>query len=336
MLTRSCINGSTEDREHTDSTLRTGTMNRTPPPQPPQAMGCPGLCPKSKTFELADMAKKVKVEIGDIVLVPATQGKFGVTKVVFISKRYRDLVMLKVYKIALDNASMPDMNSGPFVDFIFGSRQTIESGRWIKVGNIPLTGDEKGLFHVIIGGNIIFEDEYIRPATEDDYKKYIQMSASGDPVVEAYVTEVLGLGTMAELLSEPQDEGQKEKIDTINNGPALDWLDGLLRSRTDKLIRRALEKILAGKYLEADDCQEALVAAEVVAAMKGAPAKELPDDTKEWIAKRKMDASQELIENAKRAVTQILTESELKELWEEGEDAEKWKASVNDLLRRLR
>lgn len=104
-------------------------------------------------------------------------------------------------------------------------------------------------------------------------------------------------------------------------------------------IRDTLETITtahAEDYLEAPYCSNAIAAAEVVAAMKGSGLKDLPEEVTSWL-ETKPKAPPDLVKLAREAVSRLITDSELKDVWDEAlpEDAELWKASVDDLLKRL-
>jgi hypothetical protein len=64
-----------------------------------------------------------------------------------------------------------------------------------------------------------------------------------------------------------------------------------------------------------------LAAVEVVAALRGHPIDDLPDNAKAWIeAHRELDVSS-LIPTSQAVIQRIRSDSELKELWDESEEA---------------
>jgi hypothetical protein len=118
------------------------------------------------------------------------------------------------------------------------------------------------------------------------------------------------------------------------NDDAGDWVYKLEESTGTDVVKQTLSKITAqADYLESPDCCEALAAAEVVAALKGAPGKDLPEEVQKWVSRNKF--SPELLTLAVQAVTRIKSDSELKELWEESESTSDWLKAVNDLEARL-
>lgn len=124
-------------------------------------------------------------------------------------------------------------------------------------------------------------------------------------------------------------------VGSFENDDAMDWSYELHNGNDLSPILTVFSNISEGAYLEAPDCSNALAAAEVVAALKGKPSKNLPDEIATWISFNKPSVNNEIITNAKKIVTQIKQSSELKELWEESEDLAKWENTVNDLILRL-
>lgn len=86
-------------------------------------------------------------------------------------------------------------------------------------------------------------------------------------------------------------------------------------------------------YLEAPDACVALAAAEVVAARAGKPPADFPDGAKAVVGKIKSAETHRA--EATKALRRILDYSELKDLWSEGSDFDKWRADVQDLIERL-
>jgi hypothetical protein len=66
------------------------------------------------------------------------------------------------------------------------------------------------------------------------------------------------------------------------------------------------------------------------------PLKVLPDNVNNWLQKHAGLYTQELSSQALAAIERILSNSELKELWDDSKSAEKWYAAMSDLQDRLR
>lgn len=125
--------------------------------------------------------------------------------------------------------------------------------------------------------------------------------------------------------------------DSFDNDDAGDWVYELEESSDMSVIDDALNAVTgnAEEYIEAPECSMAIAASEVVAALHGNASESLPENVKEWInGKPKPDKL--ITAKASRAIEAVLTNSELKELWEENtEDYPKWVAVLNDLKSRI-
>ncbi len=126
----------------------------------------------------------------------------------------------------------------------------------------------------------------------------------------------------------------------FENDDALDWVWELEDAEDFAVLELSLEHVAAAEpneYVEAADAEEALAAAEVVAALLGKPLEELPEPVEAFLERnRSKKPNPELVSLAAKAVKRIQTSSELKELWEASDDAEKWDEVVDDLLSRLK
>ena len=91
------------------------------------------------------------------------------------------------------------------------------------------------------------------------------------------------------------------------------------------------------EQLEAPEEQIALAAIEIIAALKGKPSDDLPEELKEWIKNnRDTKIDESMTSQSQNAIARILdNNSEIKELWEESDEYDKWVESVKDLERRI-
>ncbi|WP_169796687.1 DUF4259 domain-containing protein [Chondromyces crocatus] len=124
---------------------------------------------------------------------------------------------------------------------------------------------------------------------------------------------------------------------SFENDSALDWLLDL-GSESD--LRAALEAVAeadANEYIDVDDASTALAAAEIVAAGYGKGLERLNNDARAWLASYPRALAQDLVPLAHRAVTRVLTSSELKSLREPGQEPQDnpWRANLGELLARL-
>lgn len=143
--------------------------------------------------------------------------------------------------------------------------------------------------------------------------------------------------------------------ESFQNDSALDWLGDFRENGDVSLVRTALQRVvehgstkqipssiilrLLGRcyrtdWLTAEVSSQALAAAEIVAAWLGHPSAKLPDDLLTWLQQHASSWQPDFVPLAQKAVSIIKINSELKDLWEEG-DAAKWKNAVDDLEQRL-
>lgn len=122
----------------------------------------------------------------------------------------------------------------------------------------------------------------------------------------------------------------------FENDDALDWLAELQPDDGDEAFAEVFDMVIEQKddYIEAPEAAMALAAAEVLAALLGRPPKTLPDEVTAWL-KDKKPPKRGLVKNAIRAVTYVLRESELRQLWEDTDHFADWQAEVEGLLHRL-
>jgi hypothetical protein len=113
---------------------------------------------------------------------------------------------------------------------------------------------------------------------------------------------------------------------TFDNDTAMDWVVQLTVAKNASFLRESLDDGVD---------EDALAAAEVVAALRGRPVEDLPDDVSEWIRLHPVTVTDDLLRAARDAVARVKDDSELKELWEESTWLESWYEAVDDLLRRL-
>lgn len=104
-------------------------------------------------------------------------------------------------------------------------------------------------------------------------------------------------------------------------------------------IQQAIYKVASipeTEHLESLDCTEALAAMEYVAAAKGNQSEDFPEEAEIWIENK---GGKELttIDTAIliRTIEKIRDNSELCDLWKEGNETEKWYQTLSDLGKRL-
>lgn len=126
----------------------------------------------------------------------------------------------------------------------------------------------------------------------------------------------------------------------FDNDDAVDFISSLVEGHDAGLLRETLEQVANAdedEYVEAPAAVAALAAAEVVAAAFGSPADDLPDEALDWIDEKGEEIGRPLLLLARRAVSRVLADSELREQWEDAspEDYRAWREAVEDLEERL-
>lgn len=151
-------------------------------------------------------------------------------------------------------------------------------------------------------------------------------------------------------------------VKNFENDTALDWVLELTDGEDPGFILETLEMALGegddglgggedddeddsdadldpdeDEYLDEEICSSALAAAEIVAALRGRPASDLPDDAKAWIEQhgKKLAINQDLIDTAHDAIARIAADSELRDLWMDSDNADAWETVLTDLQKRV-
>jgi len=129
-------------------------------------------------------------------------------------------------------------------------------------------------------------------------------------------------------------------VGIFDNDTACDWAYELHDAPDLSVVRHAIEAVLVAgtDYLDADHACEALAACEVIARLRGKwgvrdSHSATADD---WVDKHPQEVPAEVVAHALEAIDRVLSApSELRELWDESDEAAKWHAVVSDLRARL-
>lgn len=120
----------------------------------------------------------------------------------------------------------------------------------------------------------------------------------------------------------------------FGNDDAGDWGCELEEAEDLAYVEAALDAVLEAEgYVEAPEASCAVAAVEVLAKLlgKGTQSDAYTDKVDAWVKKVRANPSRSLLEKARLALERVRgDESELKELWHEG-DATEWEASLDSL-----
>jgi hypothetical protein len=126
----------------------------------------------------------------------------------------------------------------------------------------------------------------------------------------------------------------------FDNDSANDWAYGLDDVEDLSLVESALDDVdnLGDDYLELDIACNALAACEVLARLRGNPGyiNAYTEKVDAWVAAHKLVPQPQLLARASDVIDRILGEqSELRQLWDEGDGTE-WREAVENLRQRMR
>ena len=122
----------------------------------------------------------------------------------------------------------------------------------------------------------------------------------------------------------------------FENDTAVDWMWNLEEAIDTSVLTDALESVASSEALSCGDCEEAVAAAEVVAALRGKSPGDLPDEVGAFLrVQRKQKPPTKLSELAITVVQRIAEASDLKDRWGRSDRAHAWQEAMKDLLQQL-
>ncbi|MEW4454834.1 DUF4259 domain-containing protein [Bremerella sp. JC817] len=127
----------------------------------------------------------------------------------------------------------------------------------------------------------------------------------------------------------------------FDNDAACDWQDRLLRSDDLALIEESLSVVAnvpEGETIDASDGSQMLAACEALAHLRGRPGlhEASMDALANWVQSHSHLATDTLVPVAQVALERVVSDdSELKQLWAEGDQLSLWLATVEDVSRRI-
>lgn len=131
-----------------------------------------------------------KCSAGDLLIIPLDEGA-GLAKVIFASARYKDVILLKLYKRRFFGGKEPK-DSEFYGDFYlyYTGQDPVRKGRWHVVGSSPVSAAELALTKRISGGEVWIEDHHLGPASEKDHAELPKMLVHGFKLVEKYASQL--------------------------------------------------------------------------------------------------------------------------------------------------
>ncbi|WP_439854733.1 hypothetical protein [Pseudomonas yamanorum] len=127
--------------------------------------------------------KNKKTTAGDIILIPVQQG-FKPAKVLYVSERYKDTILLGIYKNSVPDLCLPSNLAETFELLLYTSKAPIQKQRWHHVGHEQLRATQQHLDVRIVAGELWQGDTHLGPASEEDKKTLTEMLVMGAGLVE--------------------------------------------------------------------------------------------------------------------------------------------------------
>lgn len=128
--------------------------------------------------------------------------------------------------------------------------------------------------------------------------------------------------------------------DTFGNDSSCDWIGTFLDDPGLPAVKSAIEIVIrADDYLDSDEACECLAACEVIARLQGkwGLRNSYSEDLDNWVNSNPTDVPHDLKVLADSAIERILApNSELPELWDDGERNDEWHNAIDDLRERIR
>lgn len=142
----------------------------------------------------------VKLKPGSVLAVPV-DGKYFACKVIWISKRNRNVIGMTVLPGVFDNLESIKINEGPYQGFsvmgvktlvIYCDKLNVTRRKlWTIIGELPMRDDDQNLLFQQIGASLYSGDNYIRNLTSSEYNTYPKFLVAGNGAVESYLQQIL-------------------------------------------------------------------------------------------------------------------------------------------------
>jgi len=132
---------------------------------------------------------ELSIDIGTVVSIPCND-YYVVAKVLFLSDRMKNVALYKIFdhKASLDKPYIDVISSSSF-DLVYTGIGLIKKGEWPILAHLPLLDSEKESSMRIAAGNVWLANEYLRPATDEDYSSIPRMLVANVKGVERRVAD---------------------------------------------------------------------------------------------------------------------------------------------------
>lgn len=125
-------------------------------------------------------------------------------------------------------------------------------------------------------------------------------------------------------------------VSSFGNEQAQNWLTSLSDEDSTDVVELTLAKVYKSDiFIDGQDAERGIAAAELVAASHKRPTDLLPMEAAFWIKTESYLASRTTVKLAKKVVDKVFKNSELRDLWDGTDAAIEWQRAVKDLMQRL-
>ncbi|WP_017348150.1 Imm26 family immunity protein [Pantoea sp. A4] len=142
---------------------------------------------------------KVKYKEGDVFVIPLSNGKYAICKVVFAPKgKFKKIISFCVLSIQHDEIFINDgiikpisfEKFGKKTQVLFTGNQNISNGLWKVIDCVDLTEDEVELKVFNYAGGLYNGETEIRRIPIAEYPNYTAMGVSGFELVDNILTSI--------------------------------------------------------------------------------------------------------------------------------------------------
>lgn len=126
-------------------------------------------------------------------------------------------------------------------------------------------------------------------------------------------------------------------VSSFGNEQAQAWLTSLSDHESTDIIEKTLAVVNKSNiFIDSQDAEIAVAAAEIVAASHKRPSDLLPMDAALWIKENNYQATSSAVIRAAKVVDKIYKNSELRDLWDGTDASIEWQRAMKDLITRLK
>lgn len=134
------------------------------------------------------MSKK-SISEGSIIAIPTEVG-YVIAKILYVSEYFKNTALFKVYakQVTTPESYAIAVEPDDFNLFYTGTI-AIKKGTWVKVSEQALSEAEESFSNRIVGGDVWYKDECVRPASDSDHSSLPKMRVFNFKHIESKVAE---------------------------------------------------------------------------------------------------------------------------------------------------